>query len=393
MKRVLALVAVVAAAVSTAPPAKATTVFRWKPPVIAPVGTNKLSNWYIPGATTLHDGRAMIMGGGTVPDSFPQGGAIPEAAAAIYSYARNQWALVAPMHVARSAPQAVTLRDGRVLVIQLSYWNDPSTNSYEIYDVSSNSWTASKHIQPALPDYAYQGGRLASLGDGRAAVLGSGPNANSFVYNPASDAWTSLVVPWTPDSIVETATALSDGRLLAVVVSPNVSPAAYVFDPLSNSWQLTTPPSFPHAGQLLSAQATLMRSGRVMFLSTSGDPLATSMTIFDPVAATWRDIPQPKMDVNGATIAALPGNGVAAIGGTLTADGTGTAVFDPGAGKWTIQPDSLRAHRYGSVLTVGDGILAVGAGDNDITEALTNLGKIDTTGVQLHLGSLLVTLP
>lgn len=85
-------------------------------------------------SSEMLDGRVLFTGGYTRP------GTAPYASAEIYDPASGTFTAVAPMQHARVQHAAVTLNDGRVLVMGGSIQVSPGlvgTNTAEIYDPST----------------------------------------------------------------------------------------------------------------------------------------------------------------------------------------------------------------------------------------------------------------
>lgn len=83
----------------------------------------------------LPDGRVFIAGGAK-SQTWPVTGPIPLKTAALYDPSRNAWLKAAGMVTPRLEPQAILLKDGRVLVV-----GGAVATSTEIYDPDTDSWS------------------------------------------------------------------------------------------------------------------------------------------------------------------------------------------------------------------------------------------------------------
>ena len=112
-------------------------------------------------AAVLSDGRVLLAGGlraGTVQDL---------ATVDIYDPRTNTWSVAPSMGEPRRRPSAVTLRDGRVLVLGGEELADQRTA--ELFDPVAGSWKrAANSIAP------HAGGKAFVLDDGRVIFLASG---------------------------------------------------------------------------------------------------------------------------------------------------------------------------------------------------------------------------
>jgi N-acetylneuraminic acid mutarotase len=124
---------------------------------------------------TLHNGRTLAAGGETVSND-----GLDMLADVYMSDAKTgTWTAVAPMPLARAWGAALTLRDGRVLVLG-GTTKVGATASAELYDPTTNRWS---EAQPML--HAHGSGLTATLlRDGRVLVLGGGRTAGAELFDP-----------------------------------------------------------------------------------------------------------------------------------------------------------------------------------------------------------------
>lgn len=133
-------------------------------------------------ATLLHDGRVLVVGGVPFTSSCE-----PVQAAELYDPSTDRWSMTSnpPVPVGRGTV-AVTLDDGRVLVVGGGTACGAVYSSAALFDPSSNTWSQTSPIEaPALFNVA------ARLSDSRILVSG----AATSVYDPRTSAWSSLGDP------------------------------------------------------------------------------------------------------------------------------------------------------------------------------------------------------
>ena len=125
--------------------------------------------------TTLHDGRTLAAGGETLSTD-----AIDMLADVYISNAKTAtWTAITPMPLARAWGAALTLHDGRVLVLGGTTKTGP-TASAELYDPTTNRWS---EAQPML--HTHGSGLTATLlRDGRVLVLGGNRMAGAELFDP-----------------------------------------------------------------------------------------------------------------------------------------------------------------------------------------------------------------
>lgn len=189
-------------------------------------------------AVRLADGRVLLTGGLAAPGEPP---GRPSAASEIFDPSTNTFMRTGGPIQPRANADAVTLADGRVLVVggRLAGPNGivadgPETLSAEIYDPATGRFTPTGSL-PAIPSdtagYRYplgEWGPLVALPDGRALVVGlrcqevhdvvggvsagAAPTA-TYVYDPRPGTFTAG--PLLPHC-VERAYTLPDGRVFVV---------------------------------------------------------------------------------------------------------------------------------------------------------------------------------
>jgi Kelch motif/Galactose oxidase, central domain len=155
----------------------------------------------------LRDGRVLVSGG-----SSGGSGARVLASAEIFDPGTGSWSGVGEMSERRYKTGAITLADGRVLVVGGSNEEDGAGRyrSAEVFVPKTGAFTAAAEL--AFPRYKIAGS-LVALPDGRVLVGGGAPSAELF--DPA--AGTFAVVPSTtdarPDQSFATAVLLPDGSV------------------------------------------------------------------------------------------------------------------------------------------------------------------------------------
>jgi N-acetylneuraminic acid mutarotase len=100
-------------------------------------GSN-MNNLHLLGATAtlLSDGRVLVAGGTTAPQS-----GMPMSVPEIYDPVANSWSLAGTMGTGRVGHTATLLLSGNVLVAGGFVYTGPSLASTELYDPSTNTWS------------------------------------------------------------------------------------------------------------------------------------------------------------------------------------------------------------------------------------------------------------
>lgn len=223
----------------------------------------KYVNFGVDEHTLLPDGSVLAVGGDDT-------NCVRSADAEVYRPATNTWYSTAPMAVGRTTPLAVSLADGRVLVVGGQAAFQPSA---EIYDPAKATWRSAG----ALP-YPRDPSFLVRLAGGR--VLAGPPNTlagPSAIYDPEANTWTKVgSLPGPAGHAI----LLADGRVMAIVAVPGRSSAlisrAALYNSATGTWRLAADspaldycidlgsiPGEPFPNATPNA-ATVMANGRVL---------------------------------------------------------------------------------------------------------------------------------
>jgi hypothetical protein len=300
-----------------------------------------------PALVALHDGRALVTGGSTGEEAGPAS----YSSAYVFGPAKNTWTKTGLMSSARSALSAAVLDDGRVLVAG-GYYADPAhgnlpapvLDSSELWDPATGDWSTTGRMA-----HARFGASAVTLSDGRVLILGGSASLETApvernsaeIYDPASGRWSpagSLAQARIAPSLV----ALSDGGALVVGgliseppddfgVFQHPTTSVERFDALTGAWSRTADVSVAAIGQAairLSDGQILVAGGDVTVnepdLDTTPAALTKVAEIYDPTSGTWHGtaaLPRPR---SGASAVLLDDGTVLLVGGikTLNPDDT-----------------------------------------------------------------------
>ena len=160
-----------------------------------------------PGIAVMQDGRVLVAGGTTVPDQPASGLATAE----IYTRTSDSVTLAKnSMSSKRWRDAAVTMLDGRVLVVGAAECTGPQCSTADLFDPKTDTFTPTKGLTTAALNFVW--GVL--LVDGR-VMLTSANAATVDIYDPATDTFSSVplkVVHRFGQRIVR----LRDGRVMVM---------------------------------------------------------------------------------------------------------------------------------------------------------------------------------
>jgi hypothetical protein len=236
------------------------------------------------------------------------------ATAELFDPATGSWSSTGSMKYARFGAAAVTLADGRVLVVGCGPSEsgvtvaDGAADSAEIYDPATGRFSLAGRLPdidlPALArlgvpitdahPQAADNGTLVALSDGGAVLVGHAgwwkhyaDITRSFRFDPGTTRWSEIgqafAVLWLPDSgpVRETpgtlrlhalVARLPDGRVLvaggdgayqgASLDGANVTASAELYDPATNTWSPLPAMPGPRAG----GAAVVLADGSVLLV-------------------------------------------------------------------------------------------------------------------------------
>ena len=242
-------------------------------------------------AVTLLDGRVLLMNGFGQRDVNPHDDYwIPEPVAEVFDPSSLTFTTVSPPSVGMSAPQAVRLKDGRVLL-----WGctDSEAAHVEVYEPSRDAWT----VLASPPDCAASS-KLVAMDEG--AMLTAGFQKPNYIFDAAGGSWkTASMSPLRRQS---KALRFPDNRVL-ILGRPSVldqGPHAAVYDSTSDQWVPTGPLTRVFTDTINGDFTLVNHQGKALLLGGSLErPGRCTETVeaLDLASLTWsatRPLSQPR---------------------------------------------------------------------------------------------------
>ncbi|HUP69940.1 MAG TPA: kelch repeat-containing protein [Acidimicrobiales bacterium] len=317
-------------------------------------GTLSVSHFGNP-ITTLKTGKVLVAGGNT-------------SVSELFDPLTKTWSKTGSMVVQRTYATATLLWGsacdgasppgycGKVLVVggAVGYpgFDVVPTNTAELYDPGSGTWTAT--TRPLMAPRLYHTATV--LQDGRVLVTGGSTSyalehfasnpplvATTEIYDPSTDLW----VPGpmlTHERAFHTATMLIGGRVLVAGGEDNTGSSrgdAEILDPsvVDPAWGTVAPMGTSrqaHVAVRLSNGEVLVAGG---YRSTAtGQGFLASAERFDPASGNWTPT-APMLDApSRAAVVVLPGGNVLVAGPAFIESGLWRVdfeVYEPSTGRWT----------------------------------------------------------
>lgn len=282
-------------------------------------------------ATLLPDGTVLVVGGraGSAADANQL------QTAELYDHASQQWTETTDeMSVARDTHTATLMSDGTVLI---AGGNTDQTRA-ERYDPTSRTWLPSGDMSVSRRYHA-----ATLLPTGKVLVTGGltlDDRSNRLIatnsveiYDPASNSWSTGSNAMATARAQHIAILLPNGKVLVaggIDASGEPVASAEVYDPTSNTWapidRMTTSRS--------NFTATLLGDGRLLAIGGCGTTCRESAELYDPEMGRWRSVPNMMTPRNFHTATLLPDGRVLIAGGNcdcadLTNGPGSTELFAP----------------------------------------------------------------
>src|SRR5438445_606207 len=325
-----------------------------------------------PGASAalLQNGSVLITGGDP--------GSGPVASADLFNSDGSVSPLAAPMNNPRSNHISATLQDGRVLVAGGTVSGGGATNSAEIYDPVSGTWTS---IAGGMVE-ARSGAAAALLQDGRVLMAGgesSGvASATLEIFDPRAGTFSAAGVMSSPRTKHAMA-VLADGRVIIIGGSNGTAPVAStdILNPVAGSVaagpSLATPRSGHSATTLLDCRV-LVAGGNNIVTNPDGSTTTVDLAsaeIFDPAAGTFTTSASALATARTGHLAFLlpHNNNVLIVGGTSNGISISSVeLFTPWQGTFsaTGSLSTARSNAAGSAMQQ-DGLFLVAGGKDAAT--------------------------
>jgi hypothetical protein len=338
----------------------------------------------------------VVAGGGTGSLTSASGVVSTE----LWDYRRMRMVAGPAMTAARSLHLGVQLADGRTLLIGGANAASGVTASCEIYNPTTNTFTATGSM--ATPRALHAACRLA---DGRVMVAGGTstllPDVPSAIaaalssveiYNPANGQWTAAN-PLSGPRLGLALTRLPDGQVMAsgglqyapVFGVPNASTVATVqrWNPSTGAWtngpNMAQPRCGHQSSQCLLADGRVLMTGSYNITSYATAASATpgnGAEIYSPSQNAWTTVNMPTARVLHTTTRLGDGRVVVAGGsqGTLVANVpiANVDVFNPSTNAWSSAPMLLAPRAGHNAELMPDGTLVLFGGQNT-TSAVTTI--------------------
>jgi hypothetical protein len=301
-------------------------------------------------ATRLADGRVFIAGG-----QAPVGGETNTTE--LYDPATETFTAGPNLIEARFLHSATLLADGRVLIAGgtgIGFQNERLT--VEIFDPAKGSVRSVARLPGPAQFFPSQ---ALSLPDGRVAIESSMSGTPSVrgvaIFDPSNDSLGEFILFANPYSGVQSVERLPDGRGLFI----RGNNQSEIFQPGSNSFAFTAAATNPRGIDFATA---VLGDGRVLLTGGTVDP-STPAEVYDPVTGTFEVVGVQRFFARryGRAVTLASGKTLVVGGGDVQLGTPWAELFDPVAGTFSAT-GGLRTGRWSHTATLLDDgrVLVVG---------------------------------
>ncbi len=240
----------------------------------------------------------------------------------------------------RAAPSLSGLSDGRVLLSGGVTLSSVVVADSEIYNPATDQWTtgpsdfgAYASVQQPLAD-----GRVLLAGGLRSASSGPAAAGGTKIFNPTTGSWSDVPATFMA-GYAAGSVSLDDGRVLVaggLSTAPDgsaVARAPEIFNPLTELWASAGPSSMPFFQPAL----TKLADGRVLLSGGSPDRVTQSASafIYDPVSTVWTQVAPMGAPRAGHVSSLLQDGRVLVSGGSDDTTSTTSEIYNPTTGTWS----------------------------------------------------------
>lgn len=283
-------------------------------------------------AVALPNGSVLVTGGLTAGNPA-EGVYGAYSSTKLYDPGTGTWSATSTMNTARTEPVAALLDDGTALVAGGAYVDRAGyrvLSSAEIYDPDTALWSPTGGMLAARRD-----ARAVTLSDGRVLVVGGSSTGRRLsdaytivqsaeIFDPATSVWSqagSLATARRDFNLV----ALPDGgalvvggtRVDAAGGATQVVATAERFDPTARTWSATGPMTLGASNRsaVLLADGRILVAGGVASLRVGSAPAIVSAELYDPTSDTWSPTASLPEAREGAVFVALRDGTALLVGG------------------------------------------------------------------------------
>jgi uncharacterized protein (TIGR03437 family) len=278
---------------------------------------------------------------------------------------RGFWTTLTPVPSVRQEISTAVL-DGKVYVIAGFNSSGGNTNTVDVYDPQTNTWSSAAPLPIATNHNA------AAVAAGRLYAFG-GTSNRTFVYNPQTNSWSDVAPLRFQHANTPAVGVINDKIYVAGGNGPNMNQTELeVYDPGMNTWTQLASMAVPRnhtAGGAIYGKFYVV-GGR------PGTTAASALEAYDPQTNTWtrlRDMPTGRSGIGAAVV-----NGeLYVFGGEQPRQFSEVEVYNPLSNTWT-QLAPMQTPKHGIFASVIGNKIYLPAGATQQGLGATNINEVFT---------------
>jgi uncharacterized protein (TIGR03437 family) len=285
--------------------------------------------------------------------------------AALQTGNRGAWTTLAPVPSVRQEISTAVL-DGKIFVIAGFNSSGGSTNTVDVYDPQTNTWSSATNLPIANNHNA------AAVAAGKLYAFG-GLSNRAFVYNPQTNSWSDVTPMRFQHHNTPAVGVINDKIYVAGGNGLNMSQTELeVYDPAMNTWTQLASMSVPRnhtAGGVINGKFYVV-GGR------PGDTAASALEVYDPTMNTWTRLANMPTGRSGIGAAVVNGE-LYVFGGEQPRQFDNVEVYNPLNNNWT-QLAPMQTPKHGIFASVIGAKIYFPAGATQQGLGATNINEVFT---------------
>ena len=285
--------------------------------------------------------------------------------AALQTGNRGAWTTLAPVPSVRQEVSTAAL-NGKIYVIGGFNSSGDSTNTVDVYDPQTNTWSSAASLPIATNHNA------ATVAAGKLYAFG-GVSNRTFVYNPQTNSWSDVAPMRFQHANTPAVGVIDDKIYVAGGDGPNMNQTELeVYDPAMNTWTQLASMSVPRnhtAGGVINGEF-YVAAGR------PGDTAASALEVYDPATNIWSRLANMPTGRSGIGAGVVNGE-LYVFGGEQPRLFDNVEVYNPLNNTWTQLPPmptpkhGIFASVIGNKIFLPAGATQQGLGATNINEVFT----------------------
>ena len=292
---------------------------------------------------------------------LPSIGNLP--ALGIQAASGGEWSTLAPMPTARQEISTAVL-NGKVFVIAGFNSAGNSTNTVEVYDPLTNTWSSAAPL-PIITNH-----NAAAVAAGTLYAFG-GTSNRVFAYDPRRNTWSDVAPMRYMHGNTPAVAVIKDLIYVAGGTGPGMNGnEVEVYNPITNTWTTLAPMNVPRnhtAGGAIN--------GKFYVVGGRGSPSAASaLEVYDPQTNAWTML-RPMPTGRSGIAAGVVSDRLYVFGGEIPRLFGEVEVYNPADNSWQMLPPMLNP-RHGIFASVINNAIYIPAGATQQGFGATNVNDV-----------------